>query len=162
LQLDRFLRAQGVKDAVVSLPDPTLFAELDSLVAKLPPEQWKAYLRWRVGDALAPYLWRDFREASRACSGGGSTRAGRVADAATPLPAATRQRAAEVADQVRRAQMAAVDTASWLDPESRAEAKAKLAAVQIEVGAPRRELDYAMPPMDRASFGGNILLASAW
>ena len=176
LQLDRFLRAQGVKDDVVSLPDPTLFAELDSLVAKLPPEQWKAYLRWRVGDAMAPYLSRDFREASRAFRGGGSSREELVLDAinltagpmlgreyaARHLPAATRQRAAEVADQVRRAQMAAVDTASWLDPESRAEAKAKLAAVQIEVGAPRRELDYAMPPMDRASFGGNILLASAW
>ena len=48
LQLDKFLEAQGVKDDLVSLPDPALFAELDAMIGRVKPEQWKAYLRWRA------------------------------------------------------------------------------------------------------------------
>ncbi|WP_276527041.1 M13-type metalloendopeptidase, partial [Xanthomonas fragariae] len=40
--------------------------------------------------------------------------------------------------------------------------KAKLAAMKIEVGAPRRDLDYTVQPMGRGSFGGNMLIASTW
>ena len=64
LQLDAFLKAQGINDDTVSLANPALFEQLDSLVGKLKPAQWQAYLRWRVGDAMAPYLSRPWRDAS--------------------------------------------------------------------------------------------------
>ena len=64
LQLAEFLSAQGVKDDAVSIANPQLFAELDRLVGSLKPEQWKAYLRWRVGDAMAPYMAKPWRDAS--------------------------------------------------------------------------------------------------
>ncbi|HEY4556230.1 MAG TPA: M13 family metallopeptidase N-terminal domain-containing protein, partial [Lysobacter sp.] len=63
LQLDAFLKAQGVSDDTVSIADTALFTQLDALVAGIKPEQWKTYLRWRVGDAMAPYLARPWREA---------------------------------------------------------------------------------------------------
>ena len=63
LQLDAFLKAQGVDDDLVSLADPGLFKQLDGMVTKLKPEQWKAYLRWRVGDSMAPYLSKAYRDA---------------------------------------------------------------------------------------------------
>ena len=183
LQLDKFLQAQGVKDDLVSLPDPALFAELDAMVGRQRPEQWKAYLRWRVGDAMAPYLSRSFRDASFAFRGqvlaGQAAQAPRweqVLDAintaagpmlgreyaARHLTPEARQRAAEVADQVRRAQLAALDQAAWLGAESRQEARAKLEALKIEIGTPRRDLDYTVQPMGRGSFGGNMLIASTW
>src|SRR5690606_27783457 len=62
LQLGQFLQVQGVESDVVSLANPALFARLDAMAADLKPDQWRAYLRWRVGDAMAPYLssaWRD-------------------------------------------------------------------------------------------------------
>jgi putative endopeptidase len=62
LQLDDFLKVQGVADDSVSLANPQLFAQLDALVGGLEPAQWKTYLRYHVGAAMAPYLskaWRD-------------------------------------------------------------------------------------------------------
>jgi len=183
LQLGAFLEAQGVKDDLVSLPDPALFAELDAMVQRVKPEQWKAYLRWRVGDAMAPYLSRSFRDASFAFRG--QVLAGQAAPpprwqqvleaintAAGPMlgreyaeryltPAARRQAAATI-DEIREAQLAAVERAAWLSPEAKAEARAKLQALKIEVGTPRRDLDYTVQPMGRGSFGGNMLIASTW
>src|SRR5690606_21397906 len=64
LQLDAFLKAQGVQDDTVSLANPAQFAKLDALVRSLKPAHWQAYLRWRVGDAMAPYLSKPWRDAS--------------------------------------------------------------------------------------------------
>src|SRR5690606_13591308 len=131
--------------------------------ARFKPEQWKAYLRWRVADAMAPYLSRSFRDASFGFRGqvlaGHTAQAPRweqVLDAintaagpmlgreyaARHLTADARRSAAEVADNIRQAQIAALDQAAWLSPASRTEARAKLAALKIEIGTPRRDVDY--------------------
>ncbi|GAB3090725.1 M13-type metalloendopeptidase [Lysobacter terrae] len=183
LQLAEFLKAQGVKDDAVSIANPQLFAQLDSLIAAVKPAQWKVYLRWRVGDAVAPYMARPWRDASfdfrGRVLGGQSAPPSRqqvVLDAinlaagpmlgheyvARFLPQATRTRAEEIADNVRKALEAATDGDPRLGEQARAEAKAKLAALKIEIGAPRRDLDYSVQPMGRGSFGSNMLIASTW
>jgi putative endopeptidase len=183
LQLDAFLKAQGVNDDLVSLADPEMFKQLDGMIVSIKPEQWKAYLRWRVGDAMAPYLSKSFRDASFEFRGrvlDGQTlpppRWAQVLDAinvaAGPmlgreyvgryLNADTRHQAESIADQVRDTQIAALKRSTWLSASARAEAQAKLAALKIEVGAPRRDLDYSVQPMGRGSFGGNMLIASTW
>src|SRR3546814_20349336 len=45
---------------------------------------------------------------------------------------------------------------------AKAEARAKLEKLKIEVGRPKRDLDYSVQPMGRGSFGGNMLIASNW
>jgi putative endopeptidase len=183
LQLGDFLKAQGVTDDQVSMANPALFTQLDSLVGALPPAQWKAYLRWRVGDAMAPYLsksWRDaaFEFRGRVLAGQPSPalRQQQVLDAinlaagpmlgreyvARYLPATTRARATEIASQMRDTLASALDRDTRFGPQTRAEAKAKLAALRIEVGAPRRDLDFTVQPMGRGSFGSNMLIASTW
>ena len=183
LQLDKFLAAQGVKDDRVSMANPALFAELDAMVGKLKPEQWRAYLRWRVGDAMAPYLSRSYRDASFGFRGrvleGRSVQAPRwrqVLDAinvaagpmlgreyaAAHLQPEERRQAGLVVDELRQALLAAVDASSWLGAPAKAEARAKLEAMAIEVGTPRRDLDYTVQPMGRGSFGSNMLIASTW
>lgn len=183
LRLADFLKAQGVADDRVSMPDAALFQQLDALVGGVPAAQWKAYLRWRVGDAMAPYLskaWRDaaFDFRGRLLAGQASPVTGeqRVLDAinlaagpmlgreytARYLSPAAAARAADIATQVRGALAAAIDRDTRLGPEARAEAKAKLAALTIEVGAPRRDLDFTIQPMGRGSFGSNMLIASTW
>lgn len=183
LQLADFLKAQGVTDDQVSMANPALFTQLDNLVGALPPAQWKAYLRWRVGDAMAPYLskaWRDaafeFRGRVLAGQAAPAPRQQQVLDAinlaagpmlgreyvARYLPPTNRARAEEIAAQVRDALSATVDRDARLGDAARAEAKAKLAALKIEVGAPRRDLDYTVQPMGRGSFGSNMLIASTW
>ncbi|MFC0678969.1 M13 family metallopeptidase [Lysobacter korlensis] len=183
LQLDAFLKAQGVSDDSVSIANPELFAQLDTLVDRLKPEQWKTYLRWRVGDAMAPYLskaWRDahfaFRGRTLAGASEPAPRQQQVLDAinlaAGPMlgreyvgryvPPAARARAEEVAKQVRDALAASIERDPRLGAQAKAEARAKLADLRIEVGAPRRDLDYTVQPMGRGSFGGNMLIASTW
>jgi putative endopeptidase len=183
LQLADFIKAQGVADDQVSMANPALFTLLDGLVASLPPAQWKAYLRWRVGDAMAPYLskaWRDaafeFRGRVLAGQAAPAPRQQQVLDAinlaagpmlgreyvARYLPATTRARAEELAGHVRDALAASIDRDPRLGEAARVEAKAKLAGLKIEVGAPRRDLDYTVQPMGRGSFGSNMLIASTW
>ncbi len=183
LQLDAFLEAQGVKDDTVSLADPALFGQIDALVKQLSPEQWKAYLRWRVGDAMAPYLARSWREAAynfhgRVLEGKQSPdpRWVQVLDAintaagpmlgreytARYLPKDSRDKAEVIAASVRDALGRALERNGWMSTQAKAEAKAKLARLEIEIGAPRRDLDYTVQPMGRGSFGGNMLIASTW
>jgi len=183
LQLDAFLKAQGVSDDSVSLANPALFGQLDSLVGKLKPAQWQAYLRWRVGDAMAPYLSRPWRDAAFDFRGKvllGQTepapRWQQVLDAinlaagpmlgkeyaATYLPDASRKRAELIAENVRDALLKAVEDGPELDAAGKAEARKKLKHLGIEIGTPRRDLDYTVQPMGRGSFGGNMLIASTW
>ncbi|WP_414496336.1 M13 family metallopeptidase [Stenotrophomonas maltophilia] len=183
LQLDAFLKAQGVDDDLVSLADPGLFKQLDGMVTKLKPEQWKAYLRWRVGDSMAPYLSKAYRDAEFEFRGRvlrGETlppqRWESVLDAinvaagpmvgreyaARYLSAEDRRQAAWIVDKVREVQIDAVKNSSWMSAEAKSEAQAKLAALKIEIGTPLRDLDYSVQPMGRGSFGGNMLIASTW
>jgi putative endopeptidase len=183
LQLADFLKAQGVNDDSVSIANPELFAQLDQLVATLKPAQWQAFLRWRVGDAMAPYLsrtWRDthFAFRGRLMSGldAPASRPQQVVEAinlaAGPmlgreyvsryLTAAQRSRAEEIATRVRDALGAALARDPRLGEAARAEAQAKLKAMKIEIGAPVRDLDYTVQPMGRGSFGSNMLIASTW
>ena len=183
LRLDDFLKAQGVSDDTVSMANPQLFAQLDALVAGLKPAQWKTYLRYQVGAAMAPYLsraWRDVDDAFRGQALRGETtpraRPDQVLDAinlaAGPmvgreyvgryLPAATSARALEIANQVRDALGRGIDRNTWMSPTAKTEAKTKLARTTIEIGAPSRDLDYSVQPLGRGSFGGNMLIASTW
>lgn len=183
LQLDAFLKVQGVTDDTVSMADPELFNQLNQLVGGLKPDAWKAYLRWRVGDAIAPYLAKGFRDAEFEFRGrvlrGEAAPAPRwrqtldaINTAAGPmlgreyvarhLPPAHKSRAEEVAARIRDQLAQAIERDGWMDAASRREAKAKLDKLKIEIGSPRRDLDYSVQPMGRGSFGGNMLIASTW
>lgn len=183
LQLEQFLQVQGVRDDTVSIANPEMFAQLDALVKTLRPAQWQAYLRWRVGDAMAPYLSKAWRDAAFAFRGrvlrgqeAPSPRWQQVLDAinlaagpmlgreyaARYLPDASRAQAERIAQQVKAAMIADVARSTWLGDAARAEAARKLERLDIEVGTPKRDLDYTLQPMGRGSFGGNMLIASTW
>jgi putative endopeptidase len=183
LQLDAFLKAQGVNAAQVSMADPALFATVDKLAATLKPEQWKAYLRFHVGNAMAPYLSKSWRDADHAFRGrllrgqdaqperwqqvldaintsAGSMLAQEYVD--KHAPAKTRERAEAIARDIRDAAIAAVEANTWMDAAAKAEAKAKLEKLKFAIGKPRVDLDFTLQPMGRGSFGSNILIASTW
>jgi putative endopeptidase len=183
LQLAAYLKSQGVQAEQVSMADPALFAQLDKLVGSLKPAQWQAYLRFHVGNAMAPYLSKNWRDADHEFRGrllrgedepaprwkqtldAINTSAGAMVAheyVARHLPAPTRDRADEIARAVKEAMGSAIDRNTWMDDATRQEARAKLDRVKIEIGAPRHELDFTTQPMGRGSFGSNILIASTW
>ena len=183
LQLDAFLKVQGVNDDTVSLANPALFAQLNSLVASVKPEQWKTYLRWQVGDAMAPYLAKSYRDAAfefrgrvlrgeaapaprwQQVLGAINTAAGPMLGreyAARYLPSASKSKAESIAKDMRDALGRGIESNAWMSAPAKAEAKAKIDKLKIEIGTPRRDLDYSVQPMGRGSFGSNILIASTW
>ena len=183
LQLDAFLKAQGVSDDTVSMVNPALFAELNTLVGALKPEQWKTYLRWQVGSTMAPYLAKSYRDADfefhgRVLKGelAPAPRWQQVLDAintaAGPmlgreyasryLPAASKSKAEAIAQNVRDALARGIERNAWMSASAKTEAKSKIEKLKIEIGTPHRDLDYSVQPMGRGSFGGNILIASTW
>ena len=183
LQLQEYLKAQGVNDSEVSLANPALFQQLDALVSGVRPDQWKAYLRYQVGSMMAPYLSRSFRDADYEFRGqvleglaAPKPRWKQTLDAinlaagpmlgreyvARYLPADKRGRAESVASDVRAALLRAVQASPWMSAPAKIEAAAKLDKTRIEIGAPRRDLDYTIQPMGRGSFGSNMLIASTW
>lgn len=183
LQLAEFIQAQGVQDDVVSIANPALFQQIDGMIGGLKADQWKAYLRYQVGGAMAPYLSKSFRSADFEFRGQvlqGLTdplpwwkqTLDAINLAAGPmlgreyaeryLPAANRARAETVAGEVRDALAASIDANTWMSPAAKVEARAKLAKTRIEIGTPKRDLDYTVQPMGRGSFGSNMLIASTW
>ena len=183
LQLDAFLKAQGVSDDTVSMANPALFAELNKLVATIKPDQWKIYLRWQVADAMAPYLAKSFRDAEfefrdRVLEGEAApaprwqqvleainTAAGPMLGreyAGRYLPSSSKSRAEAIAQNVRDALARGIERNGWMSAPAKAEAKSKIDKLKIEIGTPRRDLDYSVQPMGRGSFGSNILIASTW
>lgn len=183
LRLDQFLEAQGIDTTTVSIANPARLAEVDRLINDLKPEQWRAYLRWRVGDSMAPYLAKAWRDASfefhgRVLAGTTTppTREQQVLDAingaagpmlgheyaARYLKPETRQEALLIAGQVRDVLAEALARDTRISEQARAEASTKLAAMKIELGIPARDLDFTIQPMGRGSFGGNMLIASTW
>ncbi|WP_058834282.1 M13-type metalloendopeptidase [Luteimonas abyssi] len=183
LQLTGFLKTQGVEDENISLANPELFAELDALVGALPVPQWQHYLRFHLGATVAPYLSQPWRDADYAFRGQilrgeaqPDSREVQVLEAidraagpllareyvARHLSSGTRARAEIIADQVRDALLDGIERSSWLSAQAKTEAKAKVEALRIDIGAPNEDLTAALPAMDRASFGTNMLQASAW
>ncbi|HEX7803125.1 MAG TPA: M13 family metallopeptidase [Pseudoxanthomonas sp.] len=183
LELDAFLKAQGVSDDTVSMVNPALFAQLNTLVGTLKPDQWKTYLRFQVGDTMAPYLAKSYRDANfefhgrvlkgelapaprwRQVLDAINTAAGPMLGreyAARYLPAASKSKAESVAKEVRDALARGIERNAWMSASAKTEAKSKIDKLKIEIGTPRRDLDYSVQPMGRGSFGGNILIASTW
>jgi putative endopeptidase len=183
LQLEAFLKAQGANATQVSMADPAMFAAIDKLVATLKPEQWKAYLRFHIGNAMAPYLSKPWRDADYAFRGrllrGEETQPERwqqVLDAINAsagsmlaheyvekhAPAKTRERAEALAREIRDAALAAVEANTWMDAAAKAEAKSKLEKLQFAIGKPRGDLDFSLQPMGRGSFGSNVMIAKTW
>jgi putative endopeptidase len=183
LQLAAFLKVQGVSAEQVSMADPALFAQLDKLVTSLKPAEWQAYLRFQVGNAMAAYLGKSWRDAEfdfrgRLLRGDvePAPRWRQVLDAinasagdmlaheyvARYLPDATRAQAEAIARNVKLALGEAIYRNTWMDDATKQEARNKVDRVKIEIGAPRSILEFSLQPMGRGSFGGNILIASTW
>ena len=137
----------------------------------------QAYLRYQVGAAMAPYLskaWRDvdFDFRGRVLRGETTPPSRRqlVLDAinqaggpilaseyvARYLPLATRARAEAVADAVRAAMSRALDGNAWMSADAKAEARAKLAKLKIEVGVDDNIEDKVVAAIGSAGKTGQI------
>jgi len=185
LRLGTFLPAWGAPAGVdsVNVAQPPYFAALDSLMATVPLETWKAYARLHTLSEAAGVLPRAYADASfgffgRTLSGQEQDRprwkkavgatggtlgesVGRVY-VARHYPAAAAERMDRLIENLREAFRTSISDLEWMSPETQARALDKLEAYTYKIGAPDEWEDYSALEVRPDDLAGNVRRASAW
>jgi putative endopeptidase len=179
------LFAAGGRDDVqrFSLAQPDFFRVAERMLADVPIEQWRAYLRWHLIDDAAPYLGKTFVDADFDFRG--RTLLGSKADkprwqraiastdaalgealgqayVAEVMPPRARQRALELVASLKTALRARLANLSWMSGSTKAAAVAKLDALASKIGYPDRWRNYSALEVSRDSYYANIRASLAF
>lgn len=179
-----FFTAIGLGDLkALNVAQPEYFREASRLVDEAPLESWKAYLRWSVLDAAAPYLSapfvrQDFAFRGKTLSGQKELlprwqRCVRAADqnvgeilgqeyvkrAFTPE---AKVRMNEMIDNLVAALREDIPSLTWMGPQTKEAAVTKLEAFRRRIGYPDRWIDYSTLQVGRGSYAENVFAARAF
>jgi putative endopeptidase len=174
------LSAPHIASLNVGMPD--FLKAVDREIAHTSLADWKAYLRWQLLDAFAPYLSEpfvaeDFRMTAE-LTGAEELQARwlRVLKAEDDalgfaigelyvvhkFPPDWKEAAAAVVARIRGALHDDLNTLSWMSPATRDAAQRKLDLMQLRIGYPERWRDYAGLDIDRGPFVQNVMRANAF
>lgn len=184
LALKKFLKAQGLdRIDTISLAHDEFFRLVDTQLRSGSPEQWRAYLRFHLAHAMAPYLSQAFVDANDAMflrtlrgSQEPMPRWRRVRNTIDFLlgpalghlylqshfPPAGRDAAETLVEQVRGTLRARLEQAPWLGTQARLTALEKLDAVDIKLGGPDRRPQYEGLQLSPNEYAGNVLRLAQW
>ncbi len=175
------LKLPAVTDFQVGMPD--VLRSTAGLFATEPLDAWKAYMRYHVLDAyggglstpFADELFdfygrtmagaqerapRDKRGVSRVSTGLGDP-VGEVYVGAH-FTKQTRDKARALVENLRTAYGKRIDAASWMAPETKKEARAKLAALIAKIGYPDKWRSYATVKIRADDLVGNTNNLAVW
>lgn len=177
-----FFREAGIADQRnVLVSQPSALAGSARIVAEAPLAVLKDYLLLRTIDNYAPYLSSDFVDANFAFRGtvlNGTPeneprwkRAVTLVTAMIPddlsriyverhFPPEAKAEADRLVQNVIRAMDRRLANLTWMAPETRARARAKLAAFTPKIGYPDHWRDYSSVDIDRDDLVGNIRAAT--
>jgi putative endopeptidase len=162
----------------INVGQPDFFKALDAQLAATPLDDWKTYLRWHLVHSAAPGLPERFVAEDFAFSGKTLTGAKEIqprwkrcvqaTDRALGealgqvyvqkyFPPEAKARALEMVHNLIAALRDDLQTLSWMGPETRAQATAKLAAFALKIGYTDKWRDYAALQVDRRSYAENQL-----
>jgi endothelin-converting enzyme/putative endopeptidase len=169
-----------VKPAALNVAEPEFMKTFDSLFAKAPIETWKTYLSWVLLNSAAPYLSKDFVDASYNFYGAylnGSREmkplATRCAETADNLmgeavgkkyvekyfsPEA-KSRMQELVKNLLLAMGETIRGLEWMGPETKKHALEKLSTFKPKIGYPDRWRDYSKLKIGTASNAANVQAA---
>jgi len=175
-----FISGMGPEAAGVvefDIRQPTYVRQLGELVRATPVARWREYFRFRALDANAAFLPQaydtarfEFRE--RALRGVQEQQPrwrrglnlidrsiGEIAGRAyveKTFPPEARIRIQELVANLRAAFAQSIDTLEWMSPETKTEAKRKLAAFSVKVGYPDQWRDYTSLQVSADDLLGNL------
>ncbi len=182
----RYLAALGHPEVrAFSATTPRAIAKLDALLGEAPLESWRAYLRWRLLDAMAAQRalpralvdeWFAFASAHFSGAPAPTPRwrhciqlTGDVLGEALGHGFVRRQfgaegkvKSRELLVDVERAFERNLEDLGWMDAPTRRAAREKLARVANKVGYPERWRDYSALEVDRTSLFRSLLAAQAF
>jgi putative endopeptidase len=177
--------APGYEDAFseVVVYQPSFIEGLGGLLREDRLEDWKAWLRFQVIHALAPFLSDDFVEANFAFYGTQLTgvpvnrerwkRGVGLTEAAMGeaigkvyvdrhFPPAAKDAMDELVANLIEAYRRSISELEWMTPETRERALAKLEAFTPKIGYPVKWKDYSSLEIDAADLVGNVRRSHIW
>ncbi|MFL6246190.1 MAG: M13 family metallopeptidase [Thermoanaerobaculia bacterium] len=183
-QWPAFFSTLGLNDLrSLNVAQPEYIREANRLLDEMPLETWKAYLRWNVIDAAAPYLSsafvnQDFAFRQTVLSGTKENqprwqRCIRAADAnigevlgqeyvKRAFTPEAKEKMNELIDNLVAALREDIPRLTWMGPETKQTAMAKLEAFRRRIGYPDKWIDYADLEVKPDSYAGNVFAARAF
>ncbi|MEP6884402.1 MAG: M13-type metalloendopeptidase [Gammaproteobacteria bacterium] len=167
-------------DSVI-INQPSYFTSLDKLFTATPLQVWKAYFKWQVLTAAAPYLSKPFVDERFAFVGTvlsgipenrvrwkrgiallnnslGEALGKRYVEKYFPAQNKLRMQALvrNLLDAYRRD----IDSLDWMSPDTKKGAQAKLAKLVTKIGYPDTWRDYGALQISREDLWGNVVRAN--
>jgi putative endopeptidase len=170
----------GKVDSVI-INQPSYFIGLDKLITTTPLPVWKAYFKWHVLSAAAPYLSKAFVDerfafTGTALSGIPENRARwkrgiALLDAAMGealgkryvekyFPPQNKVRMEALVRNLLDAYRRDIDTLDWMSPDTKKGAQAKLAKIATKIGYPGTWRDYGALLIAEHDLWGNVVRAN--
>ena len=171
----------GQKQLVIA--NPSAITGAGKLLASVPIDTWKAYLQFHTLRAAAPYLPKAFVDANFAFNGTvlngqpeNQPRWKRAVDntseaigeavgklyVAKYFPPASKAKADELVKNIIGAMDGRLANLAWMDPATKAQARAKLAAFTPKIGYPDKWRDYTALIVERGDALGNGFRSSRY
>src|SRR6266851_1428510 len=168
----------GLRSLNVTAPE--FFKAMHAVLQKEDLESWKAYLRWHVVHANAPYLSSAFANADfeffgktlsgaqeleprwKRCVNYADNDLGEAlgqAYAQRAFPPEAKQRAQGMVKEIEQAMEHDIEGLSWMSPETKQKALEKLHTVANKIGYPDKWRDYRALTIARDDELGNVLRA---
>jgi putative endopeptidase len=179
----RYIHGSGIDGKVdyVIVSQPTYFISLGKVMSVTPLHVWKAYFKWRVLSAFAPYLSKAFVDERFAFTGGvlrgvpenqprwkrGITLLdSSVGEALGKLyvdkyfPPQNKARMQALVLNLLEAYRRDIDTLDWMSADTKVGAQAKLAKMLPKIGYPDHWRDYGALKISRDDLLGNVIRAN--
>lgn len=182
-QWQPFLEGTGIagKATYLIVAQPSYLTGFGKALQELPLEDWKAYFEWHLLSTYAPYLSKPFVAEAFAFKGGVLAGAKEILPrwkrgvtavesslgesigkiyVEKNFPPEAKARMEVMVGNLLAAYKASVDTLDWMGPETKKEAKAKLAKFVPKIGYPKHWRDYSNLNIVRGDLVGNMMRAS--
>jgi putative endopeptidase len=167
----------------VVVGQPGFFESLSRALSEVALDDWKAWLRWNLVRAAAPYLSAEFVNAhfelyGRTLSGVPELkerwkRGVEIAEAAMGeaigqiyvarhFPQVSKKRMLQLVDNLVDAYRPDIERLDWMGPQTRRRALEKLSAFRSKIGYPDRWRDYSALEIQPGDLVGNLRRAAAF
>lgn len=165
----------------VNVRQPDFFKEMNQELTSVPLADWKVYLRWHVIHDAAPGLPEQFVNENfdfydkklsgtkeiqprwKRCVQSTDRSLGEALGQVYVekyFPPAAKARAKEMVNNLIAALRGDIPTLSWMGPETKKEALAKLEAFDVKIGYTDKWRDYSKLAINRESYAGNVRRSS--
>jgi len=167
----------------VIVGQPEYYRAVNKALTTFSVDDWKAYLRWKLVSAYAPYLNEaledeSFRFSGKVLAGRKEQlpRIKRVTDAENQLmgellgqlfvkeyfPITAKARYAKMVEAMRQSYREHIQKLDWMSASTKQKALLKLNAIHPKVGYPDKWKDFSTLEIDRVSYAGNVMRARHW